>query len=251
MLEEDDLVGAYGHHWLAELRPVVPPPEGVKTDYEIIQRLAERVGLADEFSVPPAVWKDRMLRRVTDQGVDREAFRKGAVRNPFAAQVLFADRQFDTPSGKVQLLTGLPEDLLAVETRPTLRLAALATEKAQSSQWPAASQVGAATATVHPDAASGLRDGDLAELRSATGQMPVRLQFDARQRVDIVLMDKGGWLHADRCANALVAAELTDDGQCAVYYDTPVEIGRPAIRRRSEARIAQGIEPGDRRVGQE
>ena len=227
MLEEDDLVGAYGHHWLAEVRPVVPPPEGVKSDYEIIQLLAERVGLADDFSMPPAVWKDRMLRRVTDQGVDRDAFRQGAVRNPFAAQVLFADRKFDTPSGKVQLLTELPEDLLSVETNPTLRVAALATEKSQSSQWPAATQVGVAIATVHPDAASGFRDGDLAELRSAAGQMPVRLKFDDRQRSDIVLMDKGGWLHAKRCANALVSAELTDAGQCAVYYDTPVEIVPP------------------------
>jgi anaerobic selenocysteine-containing dehydrogenase len=228
MLEEDDLVGAYGHHWLAELRPIVPPAEGVKTDYEIIQLLAKRVGLADEFSAPPALWKDRMLRRVTDEGIDRKAFHSGAVRSPFAPQVLFADRQFATPSGKVQLLTSLPDDLLTVAARPTLRLAALATEKAQSSQWPAASQVGEATATVHPDAAGGFGDGDLAELRSATGRMPVRLRFDNRQRADIVLMDKGGWLHANRCANALIAAELTDDGQCAVYYDTAVEIVRPS-----------------------
>jgi anaerobic selenocysteine-containing dehydrogenase len=32
MLEDDDLLGAYGHHWLAESRPVVTPPIGVKSD---------------------------------------------------------------------------------------------------------------------------------------------------------------------------------------------------------------------------
>ena len=26
LLEDDDLVGAYGHHWLAEVRPAIPPP---------------------------------------------------------------------------------------------------------------------------------------------------------------------------------------------------------------------------------
>jgi hypothetical protein len=31
-------------------------------------------------------------------------------------------------------------------------------------------------------------------------------------------------LSAGRCANALIAAELTDDGQGAVYYDTPVRL---------------------------
>lgn len=224
MLEEDDLVGAYGHHWLAEVRPVLAAPEGVKSDYEIVQLLAERVGLGDEFSDPPAVWKRRMLRPVVDQGIDPDALLDGAVRSPLAPQVLFADRKFGTPSGKVQLLTRLPAELQAPDAGSALRLAAVASEKAQSSQWPAASQVGPATATVHPDTAPGFRDGGLAQLQSATGRMPVRLRFDDRQRRDMVLMDKGGWLHADRCANALVSAELTDDGQCAVYYDTQVRI---------------------------
>ena len=42
------------------------------------------------------------------------------------------------------------------------------------------------------------------------------------QRVDVALMEKGGWFFAQRSANSLVSAELTDDGECAVYYDTPV-----------------------------
>ena len=47
LLEDDDLLGAYGHHYLGESRPVVPPPAGVKTDLEILQALAARVGLAE------------------------------------------------------------------------------------------------------------------------------------------------------------------------------------------------------------
>jgi hypothetical protein len=39
-----------------------------------------------------------------------------------------------------------------------------------------------------------------------------------------MLMEKGGWLSAGRCANALVKAKQTDAGGCAVYYDTPVRI---------------------------
>ena len=46
LLEADDLLGAYGHHQLGEARPVVAPPPGVKSDLEIMQALAERVGLA-------------------------------------------------------------------------------------------------------------------------------------------------------------------------------------------------------------
>jgi hypothetical protein len=37
-------------------------------------------------------------------------------------------------------------------------------------------------------------------------------------------MEKGGWLHRGRCANALVRARLTDAGEGAAYYDTPVRL---------------------------
>src|SRR5262249_58804535 len=47
LLEADDLLGAYGHHYLGVARPVVAPPEGVMSDLSIVQALAERVGLAD------------------------------------------------------------------------------------------------------------------------------------------------------------------------------------------------------------
>ena len=67
MLEDDDLLGAYGHHWLAEMRPVVAAPDGVRTDYEIIQSLAPLVGLGDEFSVNVDTWKRRMLRSVENE----------------------------------------------------------------------------------------------------------------------------------------------------------------------------------------
>jgi len=105
---------------------------------------------------------------------------------------------------------------------------AFSTEKAQSSQWPPETQRGPATAVVHPQAASGFRDGDLAKIESQIGELTVRLRFDAKQRTDVILMEKGGWLSAGRCANALVPAQVTDAGGCAVYYDTPVRLSRTA-----------------------
>src|SRR6185436_2175719 len=47
LLEADDLVGSYGHHWIGSATPVVPPPNGVLSELEILQQLAARVGLAD------------------------------------------------------------------------------------------------------------------------------------------------------------------------------------------------------------
>lgn len=227
MLEDDDLVGAYGHHWLGEVRPVVSAPEGVKTDYAIAQGLAARLGLEEQFADDAETWKTRALAKVADRGVTLDALRRGYVKNPLAARILFADRKFKTATGRVNLIHELdPEPARPTAERPLL-LMAFSTEKAQSSQWahPRA-QDGPAEATLHPDAAAGFADGAVVDLESELGAMAVRLKFDARQRRDVVLLAKGGWLSKGRCANAIVPAQVTDHGGGAVYYDTPVRVVR-------------------------
>ena len=226
MLEDDDLVGAYGHHWLGEVRPVVPPPEGVKSDYEIARLLASRLGLGPAYEDGLETWKRRLLAPVAEKGASLEALRSGYVRNPLASRVLFADRVFPTESGRVNLIHEIdPTPPEPTGERPLL-LMAISTEKAQSSQWarPRAQGSGPADAVAHPDAAPGRSDGEVVTVESEAGSMSVRLKLDARQRRDVLLMAKGGWLAAGRCANLLVPARETDAGGGAVYYDTPVRI---------------------------
>jgi len=227
MLEDDDLVGAYGHHWLGEVRPVVPPPDGVRTDYAIARALALRLGLGDRFAADAETWKRRILGNVADKGASLEALRAGYVRNPLAPKVLFADRKFKTESGRINLIREAdPEPARPTADRPLL-LMAFSTEKAQSSQWAHPNgQDGPAVATLHPESAAGFADGAIARIESEVGTMDVRLKFDARQRRDVILMAKGGWLRDGRCANALIPAVSTDAGGGAVYYDTPVRIAR-------------------------
>jgi anaerobic selenocysteine-containing dehydrogenase len=224
LLEEDDLLGAYGHHWLAESRPVVAPPAGVRSDLDIVRGLARRTGLEGEFSADAEAWKRRLLARVADRGAGLEALRQGPVRNPLAPFITTPDRIFATPTGRANLVTDLPlEPPAGTPLRPLL-LMALATERAQASQWRPEDQVGPATAIVHPAAAPGFADGDLATVESEVSRLTVRLCFDPLQRRDVLLMEKGGWLSAGRCANALVRAAETDAGGCAVYHDTPVRL---------------------------
>ena len=224
MLEDEDLVGAFGHHYIGNVQPVVRPLSGVKTDYEILQELARRVGLEREFSGSVVDWKRRFLAGVADRGASLEQLQRGAVRNPLAPKVLFADRKFPTPSGKVNLIHRIdPEPSRPTAERPLL-LMALATERSQASQWPARKQEGIATATVHPSAANGFQPGDRALLESELDSIEVRLEFDETQRADVALMEKGGWLNRGRCANTLVRAKTTDHGGGAAYYDTPVRL---------------------------
>ncbi len=224
MLEEDDLVGAYGHHYVGAVNKVVEPPKGVLTDHEIFRELSRRTGHAEEFDVETEVWRKRLLSRIDAEGAAEQLMTEGFVRNPFTPEILFADRVFPTETGRVNLIQELPEELTTPETDRGLRLTALSTSKSQASQWPTESQEGPAEAVIHPDAAGDHADGDVVSISSTEGTMQVRLKHDARQRPDVLLMEKGGWHSKGRSANALVPAEVTDNGECAVYYDTVVRL---------------------------
>ena len=224
MLEDDDLVGAYGHHYLGNVRPVVDPPEGVLSDYGIVQALAPRVGLNGDFGRSVREWKEQLLGRVAPAGASLQALERGAVRNPEAAHVLFADRRFPTASGRINLIqTFDPEPPRPTPRRPLL-LTAISTPKSQGSQTRASAQQATIECTVHPDAAVGIADGEEAWLESEIGRMRVRVRWDARQRQDMALLPKGGWLSRGRCANALIRARATDAGGGACYYDEPVRL---------------------------
>jgi anaerobic selenocysteine-containing dehydrogenase len=226
LLEEDDLVGAYGHHYLGTARPVVPPPPGCKSDLEIAQALAARLGLAQVMAGTPREWKERFIApRLAPHGITVDTLDTSHVRSPVAAKVLFADRRFKTPSGKVNLMTSPPP---AEATRGALAdfplwLMSLSTADAQSSQW-ARPVSGPAVLTVHPDSAAGIPDGGTGRLESALGSLLVRVTHDPRQRRDVALVPKGGHVRDGRSANTLVRAAITDIGEGGALYDERVRL---------------------------
>ena len=225
LLEADDLLGSYGHHWIGVARPVVALPEGVKSDLEIAQELAKRVGLAEVMAGSASDWKRRFIApKLGPHGVTLETLESAPVRNPLAKKVLFADRRFPTTTGKVNLMTEAPATARDNPEFP-LFMMSLSTEKSQSSHW-ATPQEGPATLTVHPDAAGGIEDGGLCRMESAIGSITVRIHHDAQQRRDVAIIPKGGHYRDGRCANALLRARTTDLGEGAALYDERVRLVR-------------------------
>jgi anaerobic selenocysteine-containing dehydrogenase len=223
LLEADDLLGSYGHHWIGVATPIVPPPEGVKSDLDIIQALAQRVGLGPIMAGDAREWKRRMIRpKLNPLGVTLEKLEAGPIRNPIPAKVLFADRRFPTPTGRVNLMTEAPPSNVPSSDYP-LFLMSLSTDKAQSSQW-ALQEEGPAVVTVHPEAAQGISDGEICRLESRVSSIMVRLRHDSRQRRDVAFVPKGGHLKDGRCANVLLRARTTDLGEGGALYDEQVRL---------------------------
>jgi anaerobic selenocysteine-containing dehydrogenase len=223
LLEDDDLLGSYGHHWIGASSPVIPPPAGVKSDLEIVQELAKRVGLTDAMAGSAREWKERMLHpKLASLGITLERLEAGAIRNPLAAQILFENREFKTSTGRVNLITQGPTDLESPQDYPML-LMSLSTPWSQSSQWAVVPDE-ITVATVHPASARGIPEGDVCRLESKVSSLRVRLKYDSLQRQDVLLIPKGGHFFAGQAANVLLAARTTDIGEGGALYDERVRL---------------------------
>ncbi|MCA9147706.1 MAG: molybdopterin-dependent oxidoreductase [Planctomycetales bacterium] len=219
-LEEDDLVGAYGHHYVANQAAVTSAPREVRSDYHILQALAPKLGWHDRFRDDVNTWKQRLLAKMAPAGITLERLAAQAQRNPDAPQILFADRRFPTRTGRVNLVTQLDSALTCRPQTGLLRLAALSSARAQGSQWTDAQQQHHLLARVHPTALGACHDGQLANLTTERGQLCVVVKVDADVHPEMIVVDKGGWMHRGNCANELIGGQLTDAGEGAVYYDT-------------------------------
>lgn len=231
LLEDSDLLGAYGHHWLAESRPVVPMPPEVRHEVTIFQDLAKRVGLTSFPQEPIDQLKRHALAGVAGQGAGLESLRKhGAVRSPVADDVLFPHGRVLTATGRVQLLDRAPPppDLPAPPARTgasaPLWLFSNSTEKSQASQWAGKGLGERLWVAVHPDAVPGIADGGKVRIESVAGSLAAEVRHDPAQRRDVAIVPKGGHFDRGQSANAIIPAVATDLGLGAAYLDCLVRI---------------------------
>lgn len=231
LLEDSDLLGAYGHHWLAESRPVVPMPPEVRHEVTIFQELAKRVGLASFPQEPIDHLKRHALAYVAGQGAGLESLRKhGAVRSPVADELLFPQGRVLTATGRVQLLDCAPPppDLPTPPARAgasaPLWLFSNSTEKSQASQWSGKGLGERLWVAVHPDAVPGIADGAKVRIESVAGSLAAEVRHDPAQRRDVAIVPKGGHFDRNQSANAIIPAVVTDLGLGAAYLDCLVRI---------------------------
>jgi anaerobic selenocysteine-containing dehydrogenase len=125
--EQDDIYGAYGHHWLQRAEAVIPPVGDALPNTEIFRRLAARFGFDDPcFEATDRELIDEAIEpghpalkgRRPSQIPIREPLRMTAPDGrPLA---LYDTHKPTTPSGKVELVS----DVLATRWGPDARMPA-------------------------------------------------------------------------------------------------------------------------------
>lgn len=225
MLEEEDIIGSYGHHHLSAVRPVGRRLDGPRTDLEIYQALARKLGLPDSYQRSAREWIDEFLTKTRAHGVGYDSLLERATFDPNSDPIAWKGRRFATPTGKFHFVT---------EHRPApgrsaefpLALHGLSTGRWQGSQLTEADEEreGELEVTVHPNACGGLPDGAQAWLEAEAMRLPVVLKHDAHYRSDCVYAPRARSVRRQLCVNQLVTARLTDFGDGAAYYDQGVRI---------------------------
>ena len=225
-LEEEDLMGSYGHNWVSPVNPVIPPQGEAKSEFEIFQLLAQKLGISDEMSGSAGDWLRKLAGPMLDRGINFEDLQNAPQRMIQKTEIPFSDRKFKTKSGRFEFIDNFSPDNGDMEDFP-FKLLSISPEDFVGSVIPESEMVdGFLEVHVHPDILKeeSLNDGDKALLESPVGSIVVKLKEDNEVRKDYVLTYRGGWLKYNKCVNVLTQPMMSEIGEGTPYYDTRVKI---------------------------
>ncbi len=249
-LEHDDLVSGYFNMSFSAQAKVVEPIGEALPNQEIFRRLARAMG----FTEPELYESDKaiianVIRQVGIADSFDEFKAKGTVFPTREAVMQFADLQFPTPSGKIEIASAqaekdgfprVPEP--SVDAPPAdgrLRLLTPASpwlmNDSYANEAKIAKQLGAASVTLNPKDATarGLKRGERVRLKNATGSLDLTLAVDDVVPPGIALSYKGRWPKLEGGTrlnvNALNPGHKSDMGESTSVHGVEVTIERAPV----------------------
>lgn len=224
-LEMEDLVSAYGHHWLGMTQAVVPPLGEARSDVEIYQGLAARLGFGPELEGTPREWARQILGELGAHGITPKSLLEAPCSNPLTPPIAFTDFRFGTESRCFEFIREL--DVKAPTLGPEeLHLVATKTLKMCNAQINEREIVAEPRIRVHPETllALGLEEGEWAWIESPVGGVAARVAGDGRVRRDVVLFNPAAWRGDLQGVNQLRQSIMTDMGDAAAMHETRVRL---------------------------
>lgn len=222
-LEQEDIIGSFLHPYVQYARPAVPPPEGCRDDFSILEDLGRR--LDPPIRIPP---REECLRRSLRSpflDVSLEELKERGFARAQRGEVAFEGLRFAHPDGKYRLPEALHDEPPAPAGYP-LSLLSLIRRGAMHSQIPPEEQERPPVVSVGRECPA-LRELDLdgeIHLVSPRGRMPVRLEIVDGLHPRAVLYRRGDWILRGGGVNRLVSAVPTDRGEGTAYYSQTVRL---------------------------
>ncbi|AXV37844.1 MAG: molybdopterin-dependent oxidoreductase [Methanobacteriaceae archaeon] len=229
-LEEENLIGSYGHNWISPINQVLPPQGETKSEFEIFQLLAQRLGFGDEMAGTPRKWLKKIATPILKQGISFNAMMNAPQKMKSTSKIPFNDRKFDTKSGLFEFIEDLSDTNCTYDHLKKdfpLKFLSTASEEHVGSVVPKNELVKEfLEIQVNPDILEreNLVDGSPALLESPVGCLMVKVNANYHVRNDYVLAYKGGWLKHNKCVNVLTEDLISEIGDGTAYYDTQVRL---------------------------
>jgi hypothetical protein len=224
MLEQEDVVGSFMHDWVGYARKVVEPPEGVRSDYEIMRDLVTRLHRGVDLPGPDAIFEQVLDSPWLD--IDLAGLRQKGFVLAKRGEIAFEGGRTGHADGLFHLVQRVHFDEEQRDAAYPLQLLTLIRRSATHSQILAEKQAGPPVIRVNPQS-PGLRGADLDKpvfLASPLGRLQVRVRFDATLVKDVVVYRRGDWMCLGGGANQLLAALETDMGRGTAYYGQGVRL---------------------------
>ncbi|HEX2969767.1 MAG TPA: molybdopterin-dependent oxidoreductase [Bacteroidales bacterium] len=247
IFEQSDIVGSYWSPYVQFKPKIIDSPGEVKPESEIYYLLSEIMGLNISNLKIPEPGNDNiegwLERRINGQSeLTLSELKKGPVLAPGLQEIAYNDYKFETPSGKIELLSEKAAELWGVNKLPDY----VPVEKMRH-EYPLAfltpnaagrihSQFGnlkiikestpAPATLISPEDADSrnLSDGDTIRIFNQNGEMLSVVRISARIPAGCVVLHNGIWLNESGGGNLLTSGEETDMGYGAAFHDTHVEI---------------------------
>jgi len=225
-LEEDDVAASYGHNFLGPVNKSIEPVGQCRSQFDIYQDLARRFPFTEAFVKPLDHWLEVICRPFLDKGFTLEELRRGPIRDPAAPMVPWREGPFATSSGRFEFLDSLGAGGTTVDEDYPLTLLTTGSPKRLCSESTLAEHSPRPEARIHPDTGRrlGLRDNAPAHMESDLGRLEVLVVFDPRQRPDVCLCRRGGWIAAGHGLNRLIPARASELGDGTPYYQTRISL---------------------------
>lgn len=253
MFEQTDIIGSYWNPYVQLRQKVVEPAGEVKPETEIYFLLAKKLGFddnqLDEILIPPGDegvinFLNQKLKAFPSLSLDELS--QGPVLAPGLQEIAFTDLKFNTPSGKIELLSEQAVEKWGVNSMPTyepakeisdessikypLILMSPNTKNRIHSQFGNLEIIkmisGVPKLNINPADAEkrSIKNGDLIEVYNDRGAFQVVAELSFQVRVGCVVIPNGWWSSQGAPINALSAGRETDMGHGSAFHNNRVDV---------------------------
>jgi len=236
--ETSDVYRSYGHYYLQRARPVIAPAGEARSNVELFNALAKRLGFNHDIFDRDAESRIELLMSTLKTPIDRAAFDRGEpVRMDFPRGDCF-ERGFPTPSGRFLFANGgVPAYVPCPEGHEhrgsRLQLLVPSGKHFLNSTFGAVPSLVArqkrATVLLHPDEAArrGLADGQLARVYNERGETQAHVMATDDVPPGVAVLPGLWWgrhTPSGVSANALTSQRLSDLGESTTLHCALCEV---------------------------